>query len=128
VSALRVVIADDHADFVDVLDLIVSTEGHEVVGTAYDGLIALDVVADTQPDLVLLDLNMPTVGGLDVRPAIRTLVPTAQVVVLTGFRCEELADTAIAAGADAYLVKGDLTALRGVLASAEAARSSATFA
>jgi DNA-binding NarL/FixJ family response regulator len=119
-SALRVVLADDHVDFLDVLDLAVTVEGHEVVGIAHDGVIAVDVVGASQPDLLLLDLNMPTVGGLEALPAIRAVAPRTRVVVLTGFRCEELADAVLAAGADGYLVKGDLVALRSVLAYADA--------
>jgi DNA-binding NarL/FixJ family response regulator len=113
---LRVVLADDHTDLVDVLELMVTMEGHHVVGIAAEGTAAVHVVAETTPDLVLLDLNMPGTSGLDALPALRAVSPASRIVVLSAMNRPDLVDAAISGGADGYLVKGDLVTLRCVLA------------
>ena len=115
-TALRVVLCDDHTDLVDVLELMVTMEGHHVVGIAGEGAAAVHVVAETKPDLVLLDLTMPGVSGLDALPAIKAASPASRVVVLSAMSRDDLVDAALAHGADGYLVKGDSVTLRCVLA------------
>jgi DNA-binding NarL/FixJ family response regulator len=115
-SARRIVIADDHGDLVDVLELMITLEGHHVVGIAGDGTAAVHVVAETRPDLVLLDLSMPGDSGLDALPALRAASPASRIVVLSGIARDDLVDTALARGADGYLLKNDMVALRCVLA------------
>jgi DNA-binding NarL/FixJ family response regulator len=115
-TGLRVAVCDDNTDLVDVLGLMVTTEGHQVVGIAGEGAAAVHVVAETKPDLVLLDLNMPGVGGLDALPAIKAASPASRVIVISGIARDDLVDAALTAGADGYLVKGDAVTLRCVLA------------
>lgn len=87
-----------------------------VVGEAGDGVTAIEMAERLQPDLVLLDLAMPRMDGLDALPQIKAAVPDARVVVLSGFNEERLAEKARAAGADRYVVKGgSLRALVGML-------------
>src|SRR3954466_733604 len=81
-----------------------STGWRTVVGEAEDGA-GLDALAETAPDVVLLDLNMPDVGGLEALPRLRGLVPQARVVVLSSFSAEEKEAAALAAGADRYVDK-----------------------
>lgn len=102
----RVVIIDDTADLRDLLRLALQRGGLEVVGEAADGRAGIDLVRETLPDLVLLDLSMPVLDGMTALPEIRALVPAAKIVVLSGFDALQLAERAVAAGADAYLQKG----------------------
>ncbi|WP_019874447.1 PAS domain S-box protein [Sporichthya polymorpha] len=76
-----------------------------VVGEAADGAAAVSVVAELQPDLVLLDVSMPRMDGLQALPRIREVCPTSRVVMFTGFAEQGLADRARALGAIAFLEK-----------------------
>jgi CheY-like chemotaxis protein/PAS domain-containing protein len=83
-----------------------SYEGLTVVGEAADGVAAVELAAELQPDLVLLDLAMPRMDGLEALPLIRAAVPGVRVIVLSGFNQSTLAQKALEAGADHYVVKG----------------------
>jgi DNA-binding NarL/FixJ family response regulator len=78
----------------------------EVVGEAGDGLAGVEAVRLEQPDVVLLDLSMPVMDGLEALPRIRRLVPTAKIIVLSGFEATQMSERALAIGADGYLQKG----------------------
>src|SRR5262249_20547807 len=96
--AVRIVIVEDHLMFREVLRKVCTVElGHEVVGDVEDGEQAIEVVGRVQPDLVLLDLHLPSVNGFDVVEAIRRQLPRVKVLVLsshcddyTVFRCERV--------------------------------------
>jgi PAS domain S-box-containing protein len=110
----RVLVVDDAED----LRLLLRTRLERspvltVVGEAGDGLTAIELAQQLQPDLVLLDLAMPLMDGLDALPHIKTAVPDSRVVVLSGFNEDTLADKAMEAGADRYVVKG--TSLRALV-------------
>ena len=77
-----------------------------MVGEAADGIAAVEAARELQPDLVLLDLAMPRMDGLEALPHIREAVPGVRVIVFSGFDQSTLAQKAIAAGADHYMVKG----------------------
>jgi PAS domain S-box-containing protein len=81
-------------------------KGLTVVGEAADGVAAVEMAAELQPDLVLLDLAMPRMDGLEALPLIRAAVPGVRVIVLSGFNQSTLAQKALEAGADHYVVKG----------------------
>lgn len=81
-------------------------EGFEVVGEAGDGAEAVDLVARSQPDVVVLDLGLPDLSGLDVIPRIRAVAPAARVVVFTGSVEADFEGRAKTAGAHAFAVKG----------------------
>ena len=85
-----------------------ATGGFTVVGEAADGLSAIEQARRHQPDLVVLDLSMPNLDGLEALPHIRSEAPNVQVVVLSGFAAHRMAPAALAAGASAYLEKGDI--------------------
>ncbi len=83
-----------------------SRRGLTVVGEAADGLAAVELASELQPDLVMLDLAMPRMDGLEALPLIRAAVPGVRVIVLSGFNQSTLAEKAMEAGADRYVVKG----------------------
>lgn len=105
--ALRVLVVDDAEDLRLVVRLALEREGtFVVVGEAGDGRAAIEAAQALQPDIVLLDLAMPRVGGLEALPEIRAAAPEAQVVVLTGLPRHDNEPAARAAGAVGYLEKG----------------------
>ncbi len=77
-----------------------------VVGEAGDGYGALGGIAREQPDVVLLDLALPGMDGLEVLPRIRALSPRSEVVVFSGFSADRMEEPARQAGAAAYIEKG----------------------
>jgi DNA-binding NarL/FixJ family response regulator len=105
-TQLSVVLVDDHAVVRRGLaDLLSSTADIAVVGTASDGAVALPLVRELRPDVVLMDLQMPGVDGVE---ATRTIVEEAlgtQVLVLTSFSDSERIIAALDAGAVGYLLK-----------------------
>jgi DNA-binding NarL/FixJ family response regulator len=103
---VRVVIVDDTDDLRELLRLALTRGGMEVVGEAGDGLAGIEAVRLERPDLVLLDLSMPVMDGLEALPRIRRLVPAAKIVVLSGFGAMHMSERALATGADGYLQKG----------------------
>ena len=104
--ALRVVIIEDTLDLREVLRLSLARGGMEVVGEAGDGRAGIESVRLERPDIVLLDLSMPVMDGLEALPSIRRLAPQARIVVLSGFGSTQMVERAMAMGADGYLQKG----------------------
>jgi DNA-binding NarL/FixJ family response regulator len=105
-DAIRVMICDDHALFRRGLIMVLeSEEGIEVVGEAEDGEQAITRVADLAPDVVLMDVRMPRVSGIDATKAIATAVPAAKILMLTVSDEEDDLYDAIKAGATGYLLK-----------------------
>ena len=103
---VRVVLVDDTVDLRDLLRFALTRHGFEVVGEAGDGREGIEVVARLLPDVVLLDLSMPVMDGLEALPHMRKACPAAKIVVLSGFGAAEMTRRAVAAGADGYLQKG----------------------
>lgn len=103
---LRVVIVDDTADLRELLRLALVRGGMRVVGEAGDGLAGIEAVRIGRPDVVLLDLSMPVMDGLEALPHIRAIAPAARIIVLSGFGATQMAERALEAGADGYLQKG----------------------
>lgn len=103
---IRVLIADDHAvvrqGLKTYLQLI---DGIDVVGEAADGSEAIERVRDLVPDVVLMDLVMPRVGGIEAIREIRAVSPSTKVLVLTSFTEDEKVFAAVKAGAAGYLLK-----------------------
>ena len=104
---IRVVMADDHPVFRDGLRaLFAATPDLELVGEAADGATTLDVVADSAPDVVVMDLQMPGIDGVEATRRLATLAPRARVLILTMFEDDASVFAAMRAGARGYLVKG----------------------
>lgn len=105
-AATRVVLVDDTADLRELMRMALTRGGYTVVGEAGDGRQGIEVCAAEQPDLVLLDLAMPVMDGIEALPGIRRRCPQARIVVLSGFGADQMAARAVAAGADGYVQKG----------------------
>jgi two-component system, NarL family, nitrate/nitrite response regulator NarL len=102
----RVVLADDHPLFRDALRLVLEAEGgFSIVGEAGNGEEALQVVRETDPDLLLLDLRMPRLGGLDTLRALRAMSSAVRTVLLTGEVVPSEALDAVKSGARGLLLK-----------------------
>lgn len=103
---IRVLVVDDHHLFREgLVNLLLAEGGVEVVGEAAGGREAIDLAQQLQPDVVLLDLRMPDLSGLEVIKVLKESLPTARVVVLTAHHEEEEVVEALANGADGYLLK-----------------------
>jgi DNA-binding NarL/FixJ family response regulator len=97
--------------------------GFEVVGEAGDGRSALEGIAETQPSVVLLDLSMPDMNGLEAILEIRKGDPDVGIIVLSGFSADRMHAPAIERGADGYVEKGTpMQELREAIRTAVAAR------
>jgi DNA-binding NarL/FixJ family response regulator len=102
----RIVVVDDHGLFRSgLITLIDSMPFYQVVGEAESGEDALGVISDTDPDLVLIDVNMPGMGGIELVRALRETGDSLDLVMLTISRQEEDLLGAIRAGADGYILK-----------------------
>lgn len=105
-SPIRVVTADDHQLIREGLAALIAGQSDIIiVGEAVDGEEAIRKYDELKPDVLILDLQMPKKDGIEALEAIRLKYPTARVIVLTTYDTEQLANRAIAAGAQAYLLK-----------------------
>jgi DNA-binding NarL/FixJ family response regulator len=103
---VRVVICDDQTVVREGLAAILSTDAEiEVVGLAEDGKQALELVAQTKPDLVLMDLQMPVLNGVQATQRLRREHPSVHVLVLTTYADDQWVFDAIRAGASGYQLK-----------------------
>jgi len=122
VTRPTVLVADDHRQFREALVALLELDGFEVVGLADDGADAVALAKQVRPDVVVMDLSMPVLNGLDATRLVRDALPWTPVVVLTAFTGDELEGAALAAGATAYVAKdANLAELRAALAAAVAA-------
>lgn len=104
---VRVLVADDHPVFRDGLAVLLgSVPGIEVVGTAADGVDAVDAAVRLLPDVVVMDVQMPRLNGVDATRRLATEAPSVGVVVLTMSEDDGTVFAAVRAGARGYLVKG----------------------
>ncbi|MEM5429276.1 response regulator [Cupriavidus oxalaticus] len=97
---------DDNRDAAESLAMLLTQEGHDV-HTAFDGIEAVEVAAERQPDVILLDIGLPGINGFDAARQIREQARGRPVVLiaLTGWGQEEDRQRSEAAGFDAHLVK-----------------------
>jgi len=103
---IRILIADDHEIVRDGLAALISAEtGMEVVGMAGDGLEAVEKVKELKPDIVLIDLIMPHMDGVQATAEIEKIDPDAKILILTSFAENHQVFSAIQSGAIGYLMK-----------------------
>jgi CheY-like chemotaxis protein len=103
---LRIVVAEDNLDLQAMVRMTLEVAGFKVVAQAYDGRETLELVREHQPDLLLLDLHMPEVGGLEVLPEIHAIAPHCKVVIHSAIAAMFITESALKAGAVAYIEKG----------------------
>jgi len=103
---IRVLIADDHRLFRQGLRQICETVGgFEVVGEAENGQVAVDLARQLKPDVILMDINMPVLDGVQATSFITENTPAVRVIILTMYRQDRYVFEAIKAGARGYLLK-----------------------
>jgi len=117
----RIFIAEDHTILRDGLRAILTFQpDFEIIGEAEDGIEAIRGVERSKPDLVILDLSMPKMNGLDALNEIKKISPKTKILVLTIHDSDEYVLPVLKAGADGYMLKYDtqadlITAIKGIL-------------
>ena len=103
---IRVLVVDDHIVVRSGIEqVLATTDDIEIVGLAPDGQRAVEMVQALEPDVVLMDLSMPVMDGVEATRRIRALAPDTKVVVLTSFSDQARITDAMSAGAEGYLLK-----------------------
>ena len=105
-SLPRVLVVDDHDMLREALVELLDQAGFDVVGEAADGADAVALAKQLHPEVVLMDLRMPVLGGLDATRLIKDACPATQVILLSAFESPALEQQAAEAGCFACLVKG----------------------
>lgn len=103
--SIRLMLADDHRMLREGLSRSMSEHGFDVVGEARDGVEAVNMAYSLQPDVILMDVTMPEMDGVEACRQVRSAVPATRVVMLTMHADQEVLANAIRAGACGYLVK-----------------------
>jgi DNA-binding NarL/FixJ family response regulator len=105
-TPIRVLIADDHRLFAEALEAILAGESRiEVVGRARNGAEALELALELDPDVILMDISMPVMDGVEAARRIRETRPRASVLMLTGSNAAADVDRSRTAGAAGYVTK-----------------------
>lgn len=104
-DTIRVLVGDDHAIVREGLKAVLAEGGFTVVGEASDGREAVEVARRTRPDVVVLDIQMPLMSGIDAAKQIRAELPGVKILVLTTFADEKVLTQCLKAGVDGYVIK-----------------------
>jgi DNA-binding NarL/FixJ family response regulator len=108
VKSYRIILADDHTLFRrGMRKLLQEMPGVEVIGEVHNGLELLELLKRLSPDLVILDISMPGLSGIETTREIRSLYPLTKVLILTMHKSKEYLYHAVTAGASGYLLKED---------------------
>ncbi len=102
---MKILLADDHPLFLEGLQYLLETHGIRVGGIAKDGLEAMEKARLLQPDIILMDIKMPGLNGLEALKRIKTEMPHVKVVMLTASEDDEDLSDALKNGASGYLLK-----------------------
>lgn len=119
ISGVRVLVVDDNDPFRKLVYSILGKSGElEIIGEASDGLEAVHKSEELQPDLILLDIGLPTLNGIEAARRIRKLAPNSKIVFLSQESSPDIVRGALSSGAMGYVAK--LSASRDLLAAVEA--------
>ena len=102
---MKILLVEDDDLLTSALKLSLSKNGHQVIGTAGDGLEAIDKFKELEPEIVIMDLILPKKHGIDTLKEIISYKPEAKIIVITGASHRSLITDAINAGAFSYLTK-----------------------
>ncbi len=105
-TPISVVVVDDDDDLRGILRIALESRGFDILGDTADAMTALEVVREGQPDIILLDLAMPEVTGLEVLPLLLEQSPRSKIVICSAISATHMTEAALDAGADAYIIKG----------------------
>lgn len=109
-NPIRIVIVDDHTMVRQGLRLALELQDDfNIVGEAENGAAGVRLIQDVQPDVVLLDLNMPELNGIEVTQQVRRLSPPTRILILSGVQADARVFATIEAGVDGYIVKDATT-------------------
>ena len=104
---IRVIIVDDHQLFADALRMFLDRDSRiEVVGTATSGPDAIDLAVASHADVVLMDVFMRGMDGIEATQRLRAICPKTRVIMVSGLTSDEIEESARGAGADGHLQKG----------------------
>ncbi len=120
----RIMLADDHSMVVEAFERLLEAD-HDVVGKAADGRELLELAPKIRPEVIILDVQMPRLNGIDAARQLKTILPGARIIFLTSSHDPALAAEAIAEGAAGFLLKS--SAGRELLQAIEAARKGQTY-
>ena len=105
-SIVRVLVVDDYAPWVQFVSAALEAKPQiTIVGEAHDGLTAIQKVVQLKPDVVVLDIGLPDMDGIQVARRILELAPTIQILFLTEHTAPEIVNSALLTGAQGYVVK-----------------------
>jgi len=105
-NKIKIIIADDHTLFINGLQLLLKDESWiEMIDIANDGKELLNILTKTKPDLILLDINMPALNGLDAARFIKQSYSSIKIIILSTYSDEHLVNKAKQAGVNGYLLK-----------------------
>ncbi|MEI7593012.1 MAG: response regulator transcription factor [Actinomycetes bacterium] len=102
---IRILIVDDHAIVRQGLEQLLTSAAFEIVGTASNGEQAVEMARDLELDVILMDLSMPGIGGIEATRRIIAAAPKQKIVVLTSFADQQIIIDALDAGATGYILK-----------------------
>lgn len=107
---IRLLLVDDSLSFLhNIAGFLAEFKELVVIGTAYNGDEALSVAADLHPDVVMLDVNMPGLSGIETTPYLRQILPEAGIIVLSFQNSDIYKEAALVAGADDFIPKDAIT-------------------
>ena len=107
-SPIRVLVVDDYEPWRRFLSTTLAKEqGLNIIGEASDGLEAIQEAKELQPDLILLDVGLPTLNGIEAARRIQEVLPTSKILFVSAKRSADIAEEALRTGALGYIVKSD---------------------
>ncbi len=108
-TAYKIVLAEDHVPLRQAIKKIVQESGEmSVVGEAGDGIELLQIIEHSLPDMVVTDISMPKLGGLEATKKIKEFYPRVKILILTVHKDKDYLDKAMAYGADGYITKEEM--------------------